>query len=86
MNVLPDFASTSTRGAREDSVGIVETRNFEKLDEEEKVILQGVFELRIREIIPRIGPDVVSYEGLEEIRRAHFTRIPSKADERPRDN
>jgi len=57
LNVLPDFASTSTRGAREDSVGIVETRDLEKLDEEEKVILQGVFELRIREITPRIGPD-----------------------------
>ncbi len=57
MDVLLDFASTSTRGAREDSVGIVETRDLEKLDEEEKVILQGVFELRIREITPRIGPD-----------------------------
>ncbi|MQY82977.1 hypothetical protein GH157_04700, partial [archaeon] len=70
MDVLPDFGSTSAREAREDSdEGVVETRDFEKLEEEKKAVLQGVFELRIREITPRIGPDGVSYEGLEEMRR-----------------
>jgi CheY-like chemotaxis protein/Zn finger protein HypA/HybF involved in hydrogenase expression len=72
LDVLPDFGSTSAREAREGSdEGVVETRDFEKLDEEEKAVLQGVFELRIREITPRIGPDGVSYEGLEEMRRTY---------------
>ena len=71
MDVFPDFGSTSAREARGDSVGVVETRDFEKLDEEEKTVLQGIFELRIREITPQIGPDGVSYGGLEEMRRIY---------------
>lgn len=69
--MLPEFSSTSAHGAREDSVGVVETRDFEKLNEEEKAVLQGVFELRIKEITPKLGPDGVSYEGLEEMRRTY---------------
>jgi len=71
LDLLPDLGSTSARGAREDSADVVETRDFEKLDEEEKAVLQGIFELRIREIVPRIGPDGVSYEGLEEMKRTY---------------
>jgi len=71
LDVLPDFGSTSVRGAIEDSEEVVETRDFQTLHEEEKEVLQGIFELRIRQITPRIGPDGVSYEGLEEMRRTY---------------
>jgi len=72
LDVLPDFGSTPPRGARDDpDAEAVETRDFKRLDAEEKAVLQGIFEMRVREITPRIGPDGVSYEGLEEMRRTY---------------
>ena len=71
-----ELPSTGAASPHEAHIGIfgadpVETRDFDVLSEEEKAVLQGIYEAGLREITPSIGPDGFSYEGLEEMRREY---------------